>query len=113
MLTASSRSVMKSPSARMHARSITLRSSRTLPSHAARRQHPLGAGRQAEQRLLQALARLAHERGRQIRNVLAPIAQRRQLHFDDVEAVVEVAAEPPGGHFRAQIAVGRGDARGR
>ncbi|PYR94576.1 MAG: hypothetical protein DMF84_05330 [Acidobacteria bacterium] len=35
MLIDSSRSVMNSPSARIQARSITFRSSRTLPSHAA------------------------------------------------------------------------------
>ena len=57
-------------------------------------------GVRPEHRLLQALARLAHERGGQIRNVLAPIAQRRQLHLDDVEAVVEVAAEAAGGRLR-------------
>ena len=56
---------------------------------------------------------LAHERRGQIRNVLAAIAQRRQRHLDDVEAVEEIAAETAGGHLGAQIAVGRGDRRSR
>ena len=74
-----------------------------------RAEQPLGARRQPDQRLLQPLGRIAHEGRREIRNVLAALAQRRQVHLDDVEAVVEIAAEPAGGDLGAQIAVGRGD----
>ena len=65
--------------------------------------------RQALNRLAHPRRALAHERGRQIRNVLAAIAQRRQDHLDDVEAVEQIAAEPAGGDLRAQIAIGGGD----
>ena len=74
-----------------------------------RAEQPLGAWRQPGETLLQPLRGAAHERGRQVRNVLAAVAQRRQPHFDDVEAVVEVAPEPAGGDFGTEIAIGRGD----
>ena len=58
---------------------------------------------------MHALGAIAHERRGEVRNVLAAIAQRRQLHFDDVQAVEEIAAEPSGGDFGPQVAIGRRD----
>ena len=43
------------------------------------------------------------------RDVLAALAQRRQDDRDDVDAVVEVFAEPPLGDRLGQVLVGRGD----
>ena len=52
---------------------------------------------------------LLQEGGRQERDVLAPLAQRRQRHREDVEPVEEVLAEPPGRHLGLEVAVGGGD----
>ena len=38
-----------------------------------------------------------------------PVAQRRHLEFDHVEAVIEVLAEPAGRHLLLQVAVGGDD----
>ena len=43
------------------------------------------------------------------RDVVAPVAQRRDRHGDDVQAVVEVLAEAPLAHGGPQILVGGGD----
>ena len=98
--TISSRSVMNGASARMQARSMTLRSSRTLPSHAAAASRRSAPAVSPLERLAQALGGVANEGGGEVGDVLAPVAQRRQLHLDDVEAVVEVAAEPAGARLQ-------------
>ena len=97
------------PSARTAARSITFSSSRTLPGQAYRRRHGERLGREAAELALQlppvALEEVLGER----RDVPRPLAERRQGHAHDVEAVVEVQAEeavPDGG---PEVAVGRGD----
>jgi hypothetical protein len=46
---------------------------------------------------------------RQLGDVLAAFAQRRDRQGDDFEAVEQVLAEAPGGHLGAQVAVGGGD----
>ena len=56
-----------------------------------------------------AFGAVAHERGCEIGNVFAAFTQRRKRHFDDVEAVEKVAAEPAGRNFSAEIAIGGGD----
>ena len=43
------------------------------------------------------------------RDLLAPLAQRRQPQPDDVEAVEEVFAEAPLGHEGFEVGVGGGD----
>ena len=57
------------------------------------------------------LAVLLGERPQEViderRQILAPLAQRRQLDRDHVDAVVEVLAEPPLPHEGLQIPVGR------
>ncbi len=45
----------------------------------------------------------------QHRNVLAPLAQRRQADADDVQAMVEVLAKTPVGDARLEVLVGGGD----
>ena len=42
-------------------------------------------------------------------DILAPLAQRGQVHAEDVEAVVEVLAERPRRHRLRQVLVGGGD----
>jgi hypothetical protein len=44
----------------------------------------------------------------QVGHVLAPVAQGRHAHFHHLQAVVEIAAEAPGGDFGDQVAVGGG-----
>ena len=45
----------------------------------------------------------------QQRQVLDPLAERRQVDRDDVEPVVQVLAEPAGGDGLAEVLVGRGE----
>ena len=49
------------------------------------------------------------ERFYQQRQVLEPVTQRRQLYRKDVQAEVQVAAEPAAGDLRVQVAIGGGD----
>ena len=65
--------------------------------------------RQTSHRFLQPLARLPDERRRQVGNVFAALAERRQLHFDDVQPVEEIGSEPAGGDLGAQISIRRGN----
>ncbi len=61
------------------------------------------------QRAAEAIDQVADQR----RNVAAPLAERRQRDRKHVQAVVEVAAEPAAAHLLGQVAIGRGDDRGR
>jgi hypothetical protein len=49
----------------------------------------------------------AHEVAYQEGNILWPLAQRRDRNRKDVQPVVKVGAELPGGHHLRQIPVGR------
>ena len=49
-----------------------------------------------------------NDRG-QIRDVLAPLAQRHQVELQDAEAVIEIAAETAGRRLDGEVAVGRGN----
>ena len=74
-------------------------------------------GAQSHARLAQALARLAQEKRAQVRDLLAPIAQRRHVDADDAQAVEQILAELAVGDALLEIGVGRGhdadvDARG-
>ena len=51
----------------------------------------------------------AHHVARQHHDVVAAIAQRRQVQVHDVEAVVEVLAEAAGLHLDLEVAVGGGE----
>jgi hypothetical protein len=54
--------------------------------------------------------RVAREEvARERADLLAPLAQRRQLHREDREPVVEVGAEGAAGHHLLEVPVGRGD----
>ena len=66
-------------------------------------------GGQLEVGLLVFLAVLLEEVLDQQRDVVLALAQRRQLHGDDVQPVVQVLAELAFVHHVAQIDVGRGD----
>src|SRR5207249_4935109 len=48
----------------------------------------------------------------QPRDVLAAVAQRREINIDDVEAIEQILAEIPAGDFFLQIDVGGGDHAG-
>ena len=52
---------------------------------------------------------LLDERLHQERNVLDALAQRREVHGDHVQAVVEILAERSLLHHLRQVGVGRGD----
>ena len=54
------------------------------------------------------LRRVAQEERAEVRNLLAPIAQRRDVDADDAEAVVQILAESALGHALLEIGVGRG-----
>jgi hypothetical protein len=43
------------------------------------------------------------------RNVLPPLAERRQREGKDADAIIEILAEPPGGDLGREVAVGGGD----
>ncbi len=58
---------------------------------------------------LQAIVELRDEVVGQQRDVLAPLAQRRDVDRHDVQPVEEVLAERPGAHLGQQVAVGRRD----
>src|SRR5437867_1520055 len=94
-----SRSVSMRPSVIRHARSITWPSCRMFPRRRG----------DADDRTLQPLGALADEDRREVRNVLASIAQRHKVQLEDAEPVVKIASEAAVGDVREQIAIGRGD----
>ena len=61
-------------------------------------QQALGLGRQPGQGLLHALGALGHEGGREIRDVLAVLAKRRQFHFHKLQR-----RSSPGRHGAPQV----------
>ena len=89
---------------------MELASSRTLPGH-DRSASARSASRPIERTgdVGRALAGLRQEVRRQRGDVLAAIAQRRDVHRQDVEAEVEVLAEAPLLDEGRQVAVRRGD----
>ena len=42
-------------------------------------------------------------------HVIAAVAKRRQIDVNDVEAIEEVFAEAPAGHFGLEVSIGRSD----
>ena len=94
----------------MAARSSTLRSSRTLPGQWYPEQRLLGFARDAGGRTAERPADLGEERFAQRHDVLAALAQRRQVDLEDVAAD---SRDPRGNVPRSiaalQIAIGRGD----
>ena len=79
-----------------------------VPRPRVREKRGLRLGREGEPPArLGAVAREEVPRERQ--DVLAPLAQRRELDRDDVQAEVEVLAEAARGHLVAEDAVRRGD----
>ena len=72
-------------------------------------EHGQGLRGDAAHLLAELLAELLEEVGDEQRDVLAALAQRRQVDRDDVEAVEEVLAHRPLRHRRLEVAVGGGD----
>ena len=100
--------VMIGPSQSEAARSTTLRSSRTLPGQS----WPISADMASTAMLSGMPRRLRHlgeEVVHELRDVLAALAQRRELDVDDREAEVEVLAEGALVDHLAQVAVGGGE----
>ena len=100
---------MRGSSQSTTARSITFSSSRTLPGQSYVARSSSASSSNPVDALAVLLGVAAEEEARERRDVLAPIAQRRDLDRDHVEAVEEVFAESPFGDARPQVAVGRGD----
>ena len=99
-------SISRRPALSATARSIAFSSWRTLPGHG----YAISA-RIAPCDICIACARreLLEEVLHQHRNVVAAIAQRRQLNRDHVQAVVEILAKRALGHHPRQLGIGRGD----
>ena len=100
---------MRWPDDSTTARSMTFSSSRTLPGQSYSSSRSSASGVSSSRGFWFSLAVLLEEVLRQQRNVLVPLAQRRQLHGDDVQAVEEILAELPLLHHLAQLDVRRGD----
>ena len=98
----------RGPGASAIADSITFSSSRTLPGQSDRTScssasSSMPSTRQARSRVL------AQEVLDEQRDVLAPLAQRRNLDAHHVQAVEEIRAEAPVRHHRREVAMGRRD----
>ena len=91
------------------ARSITFSSSRTLPGQSYAIITSSALGHQLEAGLAVLLAVLLDEVLHEQRNVVLAIAQRRQLHVDDVQPVEQILAEPSFLHQLPEIDVRRSD----
>ena len=97
------------PRARIIARSMTFSSSRTLPGQWYARAAPSAAASKPRTRLPVGAANLATKCSTSARQVVEPIAQRRQVDREDVEPVVEVLAELALRDQRLEVAVGGRD----
>ena len=100
---------MRVPVLSTTARSITFSSSRTLPGQSYSISRSSASGASSMPLRLVLLAVLLEEVLHEQRDVVAPLAQRRQVDADDVQPVEEVLAEPPVLHLLLQVDVGRGD----
>ena len=80
-------------SLRMHARSITFRNSRTLPGQGACAASRSAAGVIPLIGRFSLCGKFADECGGEVRNVVAPIAQRRDVQLDHAQAEIEIAAK--------------------
>ena len=106
----SATSICERPWLNASARSTTFSSWRTLPGQAyaiSRRIASCDIVTRPRRHLLG--AELLEEMLHQQRNVVAPLAQRRQLHRDDVQAVEQILAERAVRDHLREVAVGRGD----
>ncbi len=72
-------------------------------------EHAQRFGRNAVDGAFHASCNLVGEKFHQVRNVLRPFAQRRNEYREDIEPVIEVAAELAVGDHLLQVAVGGGD----
>ena len=86
-----------------------LRSSRTLPGQGWATSTSSASGVSSFGRRPYSAARAGHEVAGQERDVLAPLAQRRHVEGDDVQAEVEVLAEGPPADLLLEVLVGGGD----
>ena len=91
------------------ARSIVFSSSRTLPGQSDACSVSSTPGATPSMRLPARCACLRDEVLDQRRDVLAPLAQRRNVDRDHVEPVEEILLEPAVGDHLPEVAVGRGD----
>ena len=89
--------------------SIRFRSWRTLPGQGAFTSRCMRLGRDAAEGAVVLPGQLADEPADQERDVLPPLAQRREVDVEDVEPVVEVVAELAQRDRVAERAVGGGE----
>ena len=94
-------SVSVAPRDRMIARCSTFSSSRMLPGQSCAASASITSSGIAVDPLAQRAAESLDEVPHQQRNVVAPLAQRRQRDRKHVQPVEEIAAEPPLAHFFA------------
>ena len=83
-----------------------MRSSLTFPSHAPDTSTRSADGVRPTIFLLRRVGRFPDERRREIRNVLAPLAQGGHAQLHHIQPVEQIAPEPAGGGLGAQIAIG-------
>ena len=98
---------MVSPPTMMIRRSITLRSSRTLPGQPYCCSRAAASGASRFGRRPYSAASSAMKCSASIGMSCWPLAQRRHEDRDDVQAEVQILAEPAGADLRRQILVGR------
>ena len=70
-------------------------------------QEPLGGRRNALDRPIEFGGEFSNERGSQVRDVVATIAQRGNMELDHAETEIEVASKSPNRGFGSEIAVRR------
>ena len=93
----------------MAARSRTLASSLTLPGHGYPESRSNASAVTKRPRFPVRRAKLGKQRSAQQVQVLAPLAQRRQLQGEGRQAEVEVSPETPGGHRFVEVYRRRGE----
>src|SRR5262245_19296605 len=86
---------MAPPRARMAARSITLRSSRTLPGQSYLRSAAITVPAEHDAQAAHPARELVSKRAGKLWNVVAPLAQRRNLERHDAQPIIEVTAKSP------------------
>ena len=89
--------------------SIALRSSRTLPGQLAAHSRARSASLTSNGPDAEAIAELVQEVLREARDVLGPLAQRRQLQRHHLQPIHQVLAKRAGAHALGEVAVRRRD----
>jgi hypothetical protein len=97
----------------MSSRSTALRSSRILPRHRARESASIAVGEKRAGRRLFSRLNCPTKCCHQGRNVVEPLAQRRDGDRDDAQTEVQILAEPSLRNLLFEVLVRRRDSRAR